>query len=96
MVGMFSLLGALFGMPLEEVLKPLTISDAVQQALLAHEGELGRLLCVVESAEREEYAGLDGCLTDLQLDTDTYNRVIADAYLWMQGVTAGKTGSAHG
>lgn len=96
MVGMFSLLGALFGMPLEEVLKPLTISEAVQQALLAHEGELGRLLCVVESAEREEYAGLDGCLSDLQLDTDTYNRVIADAYLWMQGVTAGKTGSAHG
>lgn len=96
MVGMFSLLGALFGMPLEEVLKPLTISDAVQQALLAHEGELGRLLCVVESAEREEYTGLDGCLSDLQLDTDTYNRVIADAYLWMQGVTAGKTGSAHG
>jgi EAL and modified HD-GYP domain-containing signal transduction protein len=32
MVGMFSLLGVLFGMPLEEVLKPLTISESVQQA----------------------------------------------------------------
>lgn len=95
MVGMFSLLGVLFGMPLEEVLKPLTISESVQQALLSHAGEIGQLLCVVESAEREDYAGLDGCLAALQLDTITYNRIIADACLWMQGVTAGKAGSVH-
>nr|WP_315257405.1 HDOD domain-containing protein [uncultured Duganella sp.] len=96
MVGMFSLLGALFGMPLAEVLKPLTVGDAVQQALLAHEGELGRLLCVVESAEREEYDGLTACLAELQLDTVTFNRIVVDAYLWMQGVTAGKSGNVHG
>lgn len=95
MVGMFSLLGVLFGLPLEEVMKPLTISDAVQQALLAHEGELGQLLCVVESAEREDHDALDGCLAALPLDADTYNRIVIDAYLWMQDVTAGKTGNGH-
>ncbi|MYN42271.1 HDOD domain-containing protein [Duganella sp. FT109W] len=95
MVGMFSLLGVLFGLPLEEVMKPLTISDAVQQALLAHAGELGQLLCVVESAEREDHDALDGCLAALPLDADSYNRIVIDAYLWMQDVTAGKAGSSH-
>ncbi|MTV39709.1 EAL and HDOD domain-containing protein [Duganella radicis] len=95
MVGMFSLLGVLFGMPLEEVLKPLTISESVQQALLSHEGELGHLLCVVESAEREEYECLASCLAGLQIDTDTYNRIAVDAHLWMQSVAAGKAGSPH-
>ncbi|WP_432379325.1 EAL and HDOD domain-containing protein [Duganella sp. P38] len=96
MVGMFSLLGALFGMPLEDVLKPLTISPAVHQALLAHEGELGQLLCVVEAAERGDCGCLGDCLSALQIDSASFNRILIDAYLWMQGVTAGKTGGAHG
>ena len=95
MVGMFSLLGMLFGMPLAEVLQPLTIGETVQQALLAHEGELGRLLWLVESAEREEYDGLVQRLAQLPLDTATFNRIVADAYRWMQDVTAGKAGGAH-
>jgi hypothetical protein len=95
MVGMFSLLGVLFGMPLDEVLKPLTVSDAVQQALLSREGELGRLLCVVESAERDDYATLTEELRALQIDNGHFNRIVADAYLWMQSVTAGKAGSSH-
>jgi len=95
MVGMFSLLGVLFGMPLEEVLKPLTISESVQQALLAHDGDMGRLLCVVESAEQQDHAALAACLATLQLDTATYNRIMVDACVWMQGVTAGKAGTPH-
>ncbi|WP_343730756.1 HDOD domain-containing protein [Duganella sp.] len=92
MVGMFSLLGVLFGMPLEEVLKPLTISESVQQALLSRQGEMGQLLCVVEAAERADEQALAGCL---QVDTDTYNRIAVDAHLWMQSVAAGKAGSPH-
>ncbi|NYE59215.1 EAL and modified HD-GYP domain-containing signal transduction protein [Duganella sp. 1224] len=95
MVGMFSLLGVLFGMPLEEVLKPLTVSEAVQRALLEHGGEMGQLLCVVESAERADHAALAGCLAALQLDAADYNRILIDAVLWMQDVTAGKAGSPH-
>ncbi|WP_373988003.1 EAL and HDOD domain-containing protein [Duganella sp. BuS-21] len=95
MVGMFSLLGVLFGMPLDAVLKPLTVSVSVQQALLSHEGDMGRLLCVVEAAERDDYAALSGCLEALQIDPLAYNRIAVDALLWMQDVAAGKTGSAH-
>ena len=95
MVGMFSLLGVLFGMPLEEVLQPLTIGESVQQALLHHDGELGQLLCVVEAAERDDYTAVGECLAMLQIDIDSFNQIIADAYLWMQDVAAGKAGSAH-
>jgi EAL and modified HD-GYP domain-containing signal transduction protein len=95
MVGMFSLLGVLFGMPLEEVLKPLTISESVQQALLSHAGEMGQLLCVVEAAERADDAALGACLATLQLDGAAYNRSMVDAWRWMQGVSAGKAGNAH-
>ena len=95
MVGMFSLLGVLFGLPLQEVLEPLTMSEAVQQALLAHAGELGDLLGVVEAAERNDHAALAERLHALQLDTDGFNQVAADAYLWMQTVASGKVGKAH-
>ena len=95
MVGMFSLLGVLFGMPLEEVLKPLTVSEAVQQALLSRAGELGQLLQVVEAAERDDTVALNASLQPLQIEADTFNRIVTDAYLWMQGVAAGKAGSPH-
>jgi EAL and modified HD-GYP domain-containing signal transduction protein len=94
MVGMFSLLGVLFGMDLRDVLKPLTISDAVQQALLQQQGELGQLLAVVEAAERDDHAALAQQLAALPLDGDQFNRVMADAYLWMQSVALGKAGQA--
>ncbi|MCU6499583.1 HDOD domain-containing protein [Rugamonas sp. A1-17] len=95
MAGMFSLLGVLFGMPLAEVLKPLTISEAVQQALLMREGELGQLLGVVEAAEHDDMAALTRGLQALQIDGASFNQIQAEAYLWMQGVAAGKAGNPH-
>ncbi|WP_332852587.1 EAL and HDOD domain-containing protein [Duganella sp. S19_KUP01_CR8] len=95
MAGMFSLLGVLFGMPLAEVLKPLTISEAVQLALLSREGELGQLLSVVEAAEHDDVAALTLGLQALQIDNAGFNQILADAYLWMQGVSAGKAGAPH-
>lgn len=94
MVGMFSLLGVLFGTPLAEVLKPLTIADAVLQALLAHDGELGQLLALLEAAEQDDHPALQQQLAALQIDGATYNRTMTDAWLWMQGVVISKTGDA--
>ena len=94
MVGMFSLLGVLFGMPLAEVLQPLTVSDEVKLALQEKGGELGALLALLEAGERGEFDALPAQLGALGLDADIYNQVIAEANLWMQGV-AGKSGSTH-
>jgi len=94
MIGMFSLLGALFGLTLEEVLQPLVVTDAVRAALLGRGGELGALLALVEHAERGEFGQLTARLEAAQIGVDDYNLSIADANLWMLGVAAG-AGSTH-
>lgn len=96
MVGMFSLLGVLFGMTLSDVLKPLTISDAVAVALRDHDGELGQLLTVVEAAERDDHAVLARELAAIKLDGGQFNRRMVEAYMWMQSVALGKTAQAAG
>lgn len=92
MTGMFSLLGALFGLALDELLQPLVISDAVRAALLSRDGELGALLALVEHAERGDFAALTAQLAALQIGVDDYNRSIAAATLWMLDVAAGAGG----
>jgi hypothetical protein len=54
--GMFSLLGVLFGMPLAEVLEPLSMSTSVHGALLEHEGELGAMLRLCQACEQGDSA----------------------------------------
>lgn len=51
MVGMFSLLEPLLGQPIAEVIAPLNLDPAVVAALLNHEGRLGQLYRICETAE---------------------------------------------
>ncbi|MES2152267.1 MAG: HDOD domain-containing protein [Pseudomonadota bacterium] len=96
MTGMFSLLGVLFGMSLAEVLAPLAIGEAVAGALLAHEGELGALLRLVELAEQGELDTVAEKLAGLQLDAEQFNEAVTDAVTWMLGAVLESQGSAHG
>jgi len=52
MVGMFSLLEALFSQPLANIIGPLRLTQEVSNALLQHAGMLGDLLILVEAAEQ--------------------------------------------
>lgn len=85
MTGMFSLLGVLFGMPLAEVLAPLSIGEPVHAALLAHEGELGALLLALEQAERGEFDRVAMHLATLQVSHEEFNQAIAEASVFMLG-----------
>ncbi len=53
MVGMFSLLDALFNQPLAELTAPLNLSDDVRDALLKRKGLLGQMLAYAEAVEYE-------------------------------------------
>jgi len=86
MTGMFSLLGILFGRPLAEVLQPLAIGELVQAALLSHQGELGALLTVIETAEAGRLGDVAAQLAALQLGVDEFNAIVIDANGWMLGV----------
>lgn len=95
MSGMFSLLGILFGMSMDELLKPLMMSEAVQAALLSHEGELGALLALLETAERADLAALATRVQALQLAPEEFNRIVLEANLWMLGAISESLGDAH-
>lgn len=86
MTGMFSLLGVLFGSPLRDVLAPLALGPAVQEALLDGAGELGTLLALVQAAERDAGDELAAALGGLQVSAAGFNALAAEAYLWMLGV----------
>lgn len=95
MAGMFSLLGILFGLSLEEVLRPLKISDALQEALLTREGELGRLLTLVECAEHGRKDELATWLDSLQMPHAEFNLLAIQAHDWMLDVIHEPAGGAH-
>lgn len=93
MTGMFSLLGALFGMPLAQVLAPLSLGGAIEQALLEHGGELGALLALLEGAGQG--ADVAPMLDGLQLDARAFNDAVLDATEWMLGALQGSQGGGR-
>ena len=52
MIGMFSLLESLFGIPLAEIITPLNLAEEVNLALLNQSGPLGNLLNLVNLSEQ--------------------------------------------
>lgn len=89
MAGMFSLLGVTFGLPLEEVLKPLNLDAPVVDALLSRSGSLGKLLAAVEACEardRARVAELLGGLLPADVELDA---LVLDACLWTVSLVGG-------
>jgi hypothetical protein len=87
--GMFSLLGVLFGMPLSEVLAPLSMSDAVHDALLENKGELGQMLRLCEMAEAADFGALSAQLEALQISANDFNDAMVESCHWMLGAIRG-------
>lgn len=95
MAGMFSLLGVLFGMPLAEVFKPLQVSEVLVAAVLEHEGDIGRLLQMVECAEVGDAATLSALLAERQLSAGQFNHLSIEACQWMLGLIHEAQGGGH-
>ena len=83
--GMFSLLDVLFGMPLDEVLAPLSMSEVVHAALLEQKGELGQMLRLCEAIEAGDFAALAAGLAGLNVERAEFNHALAEANHWMLG-----------
>ncbi len=96
MAGMFSLLGVLFGSPMEDVLRPLMIGDAMRDAVLLREGELGQLLCLLESAEQSKYDEVEAALEAIQVPVSDFNLSIIQANCWMLAVVNESQGKGNG
>jgi len=93
MIGMFSLLGVLFGSPLPDLLPPLQLSEDMNAALLHGQGELGALLRDWQTIETADDPGLRAALSARGINAHDYNALLAQACQWMLGLTRGGVAS---
>ncbi len=82
MIGMFSLLDSLFGLPLADVLAPLNLSVEVTQALLDGNGPFGPCLQVVRMGEGPPSAALATALGDIGLSHEAWGASLFEAVRW--------------
>jgi EAL and modified HD-GYP domain-containing signal transduction protein len=85
MVGMFSLLEALFGIPVAEVIAPLSLPEAVVQALTANDAvssQLGGLLSAVITGEGPPDALLAPALANSEISAEEWATALVEAASW--------------
>jgi EAL and modified HD-GYP domain-containing signal transduction protein len=93
MVGVLSLLDALFGVPLPQILAELNLVDAVRAALLNGEGQLGQLLKIIKAFEQNQFADVSQLLTDLpQLSLAAFNQAQLQALSWANELAIAQEG----
>lgn len=84
-VGTFSLLEQLLGIPVDEVFTQVVLPESVAQALRSREGVYGPFLALVEACERDE--GHAAALASaLSMDAQRVNQAHLAATLWAQNI----------
>ncbi|WP_412481032.1 EAL and HDOD domain-containing protein [Azonexus sp. IMCC34839] len=93
MVGIMSLIPALIGLPIQEIVAPLGLATPVHQALCDRSGELGALLRLTESCEDGDLAGLREVLAALpNLGPKAVNRAQTEALQWANDISREQEG----
>lgn len=87
MTGILSLLDTLLDMPMEEVLKQISLKDNVRQALLAREGSLGRLLTLTERLEQADFSAVDTLLKESSLGLQQLIDAHVEAIKWTNNLS---------
>jgi len=81
--GMFSLLDKLLGVPMEDVLEKIQLSESVTQALLSREGIYGPFLALAEASELNA-VDLEPMATSLCISANQVNQSQMSALAWAQ------------
>ncbi|MDD2743046.1 MAG: HDOD domain-containing protein [Rhodocyclaceae bacterium] len=82
MVGSFSLLDVLLNMSMGEILQQLTLPEPVRVALLAHQGQLGGLLKLINSAEARDFSATGKLIAAQPFDATAYVDAQLQALSW--------------
>jgi len=91
MTGIMSLMPAVFGMAMADILEQLAVVPEVKRALLEHAGEVGVLLSLAESSESSTMEGVAELMDQLpQLSATTLSISLAEALVWVQQLDQAK------
>lgn len=87
MVGIMSLMPALMGMPIADIIAPLGITNEVREALCEGSGSLGKLLALVAATEYGSPKEISECLEQCSgLDNETLNHCLTQALTWASNI----------
>lgn len=87
MVGIMSLMPALMGLPIEEIVAPLGLATEVRDALCEGGGALGCLLKLIIATEDDSSNDIDPILAECSgLDTETLNQCQTQAMAWANSI----------
>lgn len=90
-VGIMSLMDALFGSPMEQILEQIVVAEEVREALLRRSGIYGEMLRLAEYIEHIEEAGsmLAPALRKLQLNNEELYAMQVAAFDWSESISRG-------
>jgi len=91
-VGLFSVLDALIGVPMEQVLENMPLAQDIALAITQREGPCGRLLAGIEAHENGDWEGVQRVGLDLAVLSPAW----VDALVWVRGVRSMMTSAAAG
>lgn len=87
MVGIMSLMPALMGMPMAEIIAPLGIANEVRDALCEGKGSLGQLLELAAATEYGDPVKITAALSQCPgLNNETLNHCLAQALTWASNI----------
>lgn len=90
MVGIMSLMPALLGMEIAEILAQLPVSPKVSQALIEHGGQLGTLLQLAEATESDRPEKLDEALARVPaIHPGILETALSEAFTWANHLNNG-------
>ncbi len=84
--GMFSLLDRLVGLPMEEVLENIPLSEQVTEALLTRQGIYGPFLSLAEACEKNNNAEIGALADSLFISPSQVNEAHLSALSWAQNL----------
>lgn len=82
-VGLFSLLDQLLGIPMQQLMRQVSLPEAIVQALLQRQGIYGPLLALAEACEGQG-GSAPALANDLFMDALQVNRAHGSAMVWAQ------------
>lgn len=90
MVGLFSMIDALLGMPMQDVLARVDLSDEVRGALLERQGAYAAPLFLAEAYEQGNWMAVRGHSRDLAIPGQLLAKMYLESIAWSQAQMAGK------
>ncbi len=86
LIGLFSIIDAMFDLSIETLLEQLPLNRAIKQALLERQGPYGILLNIEECYERADWQGMQQACALLDLPLEDVMSNIAKAQQWSQAI----------